>query len=264
MTMGTVDVTMDGQHPRLPIPPSWCVFVDPERRRDLISILAELSGLWEGMVEPFIIVGALSLVLRERLRFTALWDIDLLFPSEEAVETFADRRPPGGVRVVAYDDQLMRGAGIASLHTAWRICSKWINVDYIYRPPFYRLHYSTFEKDGPLIQEVRLGEETFQIRVPVAHPWDVFLEKIISPRFSSVVESGYGMHPDVRHILFLLQSETEQEGFWSYLEQTARVFGLVEGVRQGMELLLANRDYLGYGEFELPAVLDAKIGRFGR
>lgn len=261
--MATVDETKETRQPRSVLSPSWCSFVDAGRRRDLLAVLASLSNSWEGMEKSFLIVGALSLVLRGRLHFVAMWDIDLLFPSEEEILAFVDRDPPPGVRVVHYDDELMRGAQITSFHVAWTIFGKWVNVDCMWRPRFYDFHHPAFLRDGPFVEEVDLAGEIYRLRLPLAHPWDVFIEKVTSPRFEAVVERGDGLHPDVRHVFSLLRSEGERDGFWLYVEEKASSFGLLDSVREGLQRLRAQQEMLGYVEFPLPDGLDRKIGELG-
>jgi hypothetical protein len=262
--MATVDETKETRQPRSVISPSWCSLIDAERRRDFLAILASLSDSWKGMERPFLIVGALSLVLRERLHFMAMWDIDLLFASEEEILAFIVRDPPPGVRVVHYDDELMRGAQITSFHSAWTTFGKWVNVDCMWRPTFYEFHHRTFLRDGPFVQEVDLEGEAYRLRFPLAHPWDVFIEKVTSPRFEAVVERGDGLHPDVRHVFSLLHSDGERDGFWSYVEEKASSFGLLDSVRKGLQRLRVQQELLGYVEFLLPDGLDRKIGELGR
>jgi hypothetical protein len=136
---------------------------------------------------------------------------------------------------------------------------KWINVDYMHRPQVYDFHRGAFERNGPLVQEIRLDGEIYNIHMAVAHPWDILIEKLLSPRFEAEVERGDGMHPDIKQVFLLLRSEGGQEGFWSYMTEKGKMLASVERIEKNLAGVIERREVLGYGGFELPDLMYEKV-----
>jgi len=236
----------------------WYEYVAPRERHNLLRVLAELSRLYRE--EPsFIIIGAFSLLIREVLPYTVLWDLDLLFKDEESMEQFieAPKSPP--VKIQHLDEKLMVGATISSLHTAWRVTAGWFNVDYILLPGDFTFYLANPKEETSFESEVTLEGERYQLRLPVAAPWDVTVRKLLSPRFERELENRDGLSVDVRHVFHLLLKFGGEPTFWEKVSKKANYLGRLRQVKMNLLRVLFLKEEIGYGQMNLDKNLAALV-----
>ena len=157
------------------------------------------------------------MLLRRALSRRSLWDIDLLFRDERALRSFMEATENTDARIVHYDEELILRPGISSLHTAWRFERAWVNVDYILRDRYYEFYAKGRTGREPFRERKIHGGKSYEISLYVAHPWDVFIDKMLSPRFEKELESKNSMGVDVRHVFLLLRRYGERPEFWTYV-----------------------------------------------
>ena len=224
----------------------WYSWVDEQRRGNLLSILVELTRLQERDPQ-FILIGALSLLIRGILHYMVLWDLDLLFRNEKALHDFVDTEKSPGLRIIHYDEDLMRGRDITSLHTAWSFDRTWFNVDYILKSKMFDFYYSTVRKDGPYEGHAEHGGKAFRFTLFMAHPWDVFIEKILSPRFHRELEAKDTMSVDIRHAVRIFEYEKDNQEFWKTLAGRVARLNKRDAFRRNLLRLLSSLPELGFG-----------------
>jgi len=230
----------------------WFLWVDEKRRRNLFRILEELSVLHRRRVDQFILIGALSLLIRGILRYVVQWDMDLLFRNEDALNGFVAAEKSQELRIVHYDEQLMRGESIASLHTAWSFDRTWFNVDYILKPGMFEFYSSSLAEVGTYDQKVDYENVSYHFSLPVACPWDIFIEKLLSARLRRDLEAGECMSVDIRHVMRLFELEKSNEQFWGFIGSRTERLGKKGMLKDNLLELLLSRSKLGYTSVEVP------------
>jgi hypothetical protein len=230
----------------------WFFWVDERRRHNLFRILEELSVLHSRREGQFILIGALSLLIRGMLRYVVQWDMDLLFRSEDALNQFVSTEKSEGLRIVNYDEQLMRGESIASLHTAWSFDETWFNVDYILKPDMFAFYHSSLAEEGTYERKLDYEGVSYHFNLLVAHPWDVFIEKLLSVRLRRELEARDSMSVDVRHALRLFEVEKSKEEFWNFVSGRVDTLGKKSVLKENLLELLSSRAELGYASVEVP------------
>ncbi len=203
-------------------PNEWLDYVNAKRKADVLRVLESLSGVLDPQCPQFVLIGALSLLLRRKLFRRSLWDVDLLFRDEKTLRSFMDRERSIGARIVHYDEELVVNKGISSLHTAWSFEKAWVNVDYILREPYFEFYLGG--RTGEQLFEERVQDDgrVFEIRLLVAHPWDVLIDKMLSPRFGKELSNRDFMGVDVRHVFLILRLDGENPELWGYIRQRIR------------------------------------------
>jgi hypothetical protein len=216
----------------------WLKYINENRKADFLETLNALSSLINRRDPTFILIGAFSLLLRRTLFRRSLWDIDLLFRDEGSLREFKAEAESTGARIVHYDDELVVQKGISSIHTAWRFQKAWVNVDYILRDPYYEFYAKGLSGKVPFSERVNHAGKEYDVTLYVAHPWDVFVDKMLSPRFKKELESKNFMGVDVRHVFLLLRRFGESPELWDYVRE--RLDGTVNQER----FMLTLRDVL--------------------
>jgi hypothetical protein len=165
----------------------------------------------------FVLIGAFSLLLRRTLFRRSFWDIDLLFRDETALRRFVGSEERTGARIVHYDDTMVLRPGISSLHTTWRFQRAWVNLDYILRAPYFEFYIGGLTGSKRFRECVHHAGRDYEISLYVAHPWDVLIDKMLSPRFEKELESRNSMGVDLRHVFLLLRLYGATQEFWDYI-----------------------------------------------
>ncbi|MGB9720104.1 MAG: hypothetical protein ACPL28_01300 [bacterium] len=232
--------------------PDWLNFVDEKRRLNFIRVLAEVSKLQDKNDLNFIIIGALSLLIQGYLKYTAFWDIDLLFKNANRLKEFINRPKSHNLQIVNYDDELMISEKITSFHTAWSFTRTWFNVDYILREGVFEFYTEKISKLKPYAAVIELKDGKFPIELYLAHPYDLFVEKVLSPRLVKDIDLKVDMSVDIRHIYIVYLRELTNEKFWEYVQQK------IIGINREMEFkdrlltILRLAPEIGYGNIEIP------------
>lgn len=190
--------------------------------------------------------------MKNYLRYTVYWDVDVLFKNRKALETFINLPKPKHLRIVDYDDSLMINKNIASLHTAWSFDHVWFNVDYILRKEIYEFYTHNAQRLQPHTECVTSNDTIFDISILMAHPWDIIIEKVVSPRTQKDIERTVDTSIDIRHIFAVCEMEKKNRAFWQYLFENAHYL-CDESVFRGKLLqILSSAVELGYSGIEIP------------
>ena len=233
----------------------WYFYVAEGFRKDLLFVLQELSRLGGGR-EWFVVGGGLSLLMHGRLAHQVMWDVDLIFRDRISLYQFLGVRKDDRLRVVDLDEKFGEASEVFSFHTAWSFDRRWINVDYLYRKIWFSFHRATIAEKGEYKEDIKLGESSFHLCLPVVYPWDIFVEKLMSPRFAEDFRLRNDMSYDIRHVLILYQQERENPVFWNYIQKRAGDHGLLGGLKDRLLSLLEKKEELGYGHVRvLPETL---------
>jgi hypothetical protein len=227
----------------------WLACVVEREREPLIRVLSLLSDLGRSPGPDFILIGALSLLIRGVLQQTSLWDVDLLFSEKHALRKFARRA--GGedrVRITNYEDDLMVNRGIASLHTAWNPGGAWVNVDYILRDWNFEFYLRGRTGEGPYRESRELRGEKFEISLYLAHPWDILIDKLTSPRLERELRQRDPLGTDVLHVFEVIRREGDDVKLWVYLESKAMELPDPDRPFRNLRLALASAEELGRPE----------------
>lgn len=239
--------------------PHWLTYIDPRRRSTALAVLQALSQLQDKKSLNFIVIGAISLLMKNYLQYTVYWDVDVLFKNKEALDAFINMPKPKHLRIVDYDDALMINKNIASLHTAWSFDRVWFNVDYILRKEIYEFYTRRAERLQPHTEHITSDNHNFDISLLVAHPWDIVIEKVVSPRTQKDVERAVDMSIDIRHIFAVCEKEKENRTFWQYLFENAHFLCDESTFRKKFVRILMSAAELGYPHIEIP---DDVMSRF--
>ncbi len=204
--------------------PGWLTFVDGKRRYSLLRILSELSRLQDKENLNFILIGALPLLLSDYLHYTALWDIDLLFRNESEMNKFTQASKTQQLRIVDYDDALTSNENIASFHSAWTFDKQWFNVDYILKTDLFEFLNDDLTSSPPFHDQAHWQDTDHMISLYQAHPWDIIVSKVVSPRTARDISLRVNMSIDIRHIFAVYRAERDNELFWHHIISRARFF----------------------------------------
>jgi len=240
----------------------WYFWVDEKRRHNLLRVLEELSRVQNKPNPQFILIGALALLIRGILQYMVQWDIDLLFRNEEALSGFIAVEKSRDARIVHYDEHLMKGVEIASLHTAWSFDGTWFNVDYILKARTFQLYHSTVCNEGPFEECVNYEGSNYRLNLFMAHPWDIFIEKILSPRFQRELESRDWMSVDIRHVVTMLERDKGNDDFWQTTQAKIEHLGKKSVFKSHLLALLSSLPELGYRSVDMPEGLHERIRNF--
>ncbi len=226
----------------------WLQYVDAKRRRNLLMVFQELSKAQDKNNPNFIIIGAIPLLVRGYLPYVVQWDVDLLFRDSNHLRGFVDKPKAPGLKVVNYDDDFMTSENITSFHTAWSFYKSWFNVDYILKGNLFDFYASNVNDLEIYRDTIKLDNESFEISLFLAHPWDIFLEKATSPRTEREIELKIDMSVDIRHIFLIYQKEKERAEFWDRIVTKARRFQLERQFKRNLLRIFELKDELGYGD----------------
>ncbi|MEO0226063.1 MAG: hypothetical protein ABIL05_03815 [candidate division WOR-3 bacterium] len=230
---------------------TWLNYVDVKRRRNLLKILQELSKLQDKENPNFIIIGAMALLIADYLSYTAQWDVDLLFKNSNALRDFINLRKSSLLQIVNYDDDYMTSENITSFHTAWSFGKGWFNVDYILRANLFEFYADRLDELAFYNQSIKFENEIFSIALYLAHPWDIFLEKVLSPRTAKELELKVDLSVDIRHIFLIYEKEKDCAEFWQRVLAKARRFNKERQFKETLLKVFDLRKELGYGGIEI-------------
>lgn len=231
----------------------WLNFVDDKRRKNMVAIMQALSSLQDTRNPNFIIIGAIPLLIKGYFNYTVFWDIDLLFRDVNCLKEFIGRPKPPTAKIVNYDEDLMISENITSFHTAWTFDRSWVNVDYILKGKTFEFYVEDINALEPYRETIKLAGTEYQISLFLAHPWDVILEKILSPRTEKEADLRVDMSVDIRHIYLVYARESENADFWRHLLGKARRFNQETELKEKfMQILKISRE-LGYEDIKISA-----------
>uniref|UniRef100_A0A7V3RGN7 Nucleotidyl transferase AbiEii/AbiGii toxin family protein n=1 Tax=candidate division WOR-3 bacterium TaxID=2052148 RepID=A0A7V3RGN7_UNCW3 len=226
--------------------PEWLNFVDEKRRVNFVKVLSEISRLQDKKDLNFIIIGAVSLLMQGYLKYIAYWDIDLLFKNAQRLKEFINHPKSQNLRIINYDDELMISEKITSFHTAWSFTKTWFNVDYILREGIFEFYTENLSNLKPYTTIIELKEGKFPIELYLAHPWDLFVEKVLSPRVTKDIELKVDMSIDIRHIYIIYNREVEDQSFWDYVVKKIKGINKEEEFKTKLLTILNLSEELGY------------------
>lgn len=233
--------------------PDWLNYVDRKRRLNLVQILQCLSQLQDKENLNFIIIGALPLLMSGYLAYTVYWDIDLLFRDNNGMEKFMKKPKAKMLRIVEYDEVLTVSKNITSFHTAWAFNRIWFNVDYIVRPGFFDFYTHDIDQLMSYKESITLGDTSFEICLYMAHPWDIIVEKVISPRTTRDVELLVDTSVDLRHIFAVYTNEKTNMQFWDYIFEKTKLLCSERDFKAKFLKIISSATELGYGDLEISA-----------
>ena len=239
----------------------WIKYVDNKRQFGFLRTLETLSRLQDQNTLNFIVIGALPLLIAGYLKYIVFWDFDLLFKDKTSLMEFNDLKKPLDLRIVEYDDQLMVGSHITSLHTAWTFRTKWINVDYILKPDAYDFYKHGLLDRGPWQQTIDHDGITYTVRLSMAHPWDIIAEKILSPRTARDLQLGVDTSVDIRHIMAVFRKDGASERFWDHLMTRVTDIGDIDTFKTRFWRIISRADVLGYTDLTIPDIAVSKLGQ---
>jgi hypothetical protein len=237
----------------------WLTYVNERRRQNLLHILEELSRLQNSDNLNFIIIGALPLLMEGYLRYAVLWDIDLLFRDKQRLGEFIALPKSPTLRIINYDEDLMVSKSIASFHTAWAFDKAWFNVDYILKKNIFEFFRSNRELE-PYKQTITLAGKNFHIHINCAHPWDIIVEKALSPRTEKELDLKIDMSVDIRHILSVYNKEKENIHFWNHVLDRAAYLHKRERFKEMFLNILSLAPDLGYQEVDVSPRVKTMLG----
>ncbi len=224
----------------------WLNFIDARRRENLVQILQELSRLQTHPEPNFIVIGALSLLIQGCLHYVAYWDIDLLFRDTRQLDKFIAAPKTGSLRIVDLDDELVTNETISSFHTAWTFTKSWVNVDYILRKGIYEYYAENNDPGRRHVETITIAGHSYPLSLHLAHPWDVIVEKILSPRTKKEVELRVDMSVDLRHIFVVYSREQNNPAFWEHVFRKSAYLGQTDILKSRLRTILTTAPEFGY------------------
>lgn len=231
---------------QIPVRNPWYSYIQTKYRLPMLLVLEELSRL-QRLQDSFVLVGGLSLLMWGRLHHQVLWDIDLLFRDKFSIFRFLSLAKDPKFDIVSMDEDFSDSETIASFHTAWGFDARWINVDYLTRSKWYYFHKATIEERGDFEDEIELEGRKIDIKLPVAYPWDMFIEKSLSPRLENDLSSANDLSYDLRHVFILFDQERENPEFWNYVRKKAEEFSRLPELKERLLFIFHQRESIGYG-----------------
>ncbi len=229
----------------------WPKFVTEKRRLALLQILDEISRLFRLNAPPFILVGACSLLIRGCLQYKAWWDVDLLFASLDDLGCFHKLPKNDKIQIFPVDKKPVNYEYLSSMQSMWGVQNIWYRVDYIFKDNYYHFHSHVPENSNLYDFKTKDNHKSHHFTMFIAHPWNIFIEKLLSPRFEFEFKSRDGFSIDIRHLFILFEKYKEDSDFWVYLSRKSSDFGQLGKVKTNLKSLLDEREQLGYGSIEI-------------
>lgn len=230
----------------------WLNWIDEKRKLNFVRILVELSRLQDKKDLNFVIIGALTLLMQGYLKYTAYYDIDLLFRNITRLKEFIGRPKSHSLQIVNYDEELMIGEKITSFHTAWSFTKTWFNVDYIMRPGMFEFYTEDHAGLKLYTTLIELKEDKFPIELYIAHAYDIFVEKVLSPRLENDIDLKVDMSVDIRHIYLIYNQEMTNQNFWEHIQQKITRINRETEFKRRLLTILRLAPEIGYGNIEIP------------
>ncbi len=238
----------------------WLTCIDKKRRKNLLLILQELSSLVNKEEPDFVIIGAMALLMQGFIGgYKVLWDVDLLFKDAACLEAFRKTKKSPDVRIVELDEEIVKNKNIGSLHAVWSFNKTWFNVDYIIKGDLYQFYNPKEKWKQPYREKVEYEDGIYAIELHLAHPLDIFTEKMLSPRMEKELENSDDLGVDIRHCFYMLQEFGHQEWFWKGIRKGACKLGKEAQLQKHLTMLVTMKEQLGYGDVELPDTLRESI-----
>jgi hypothetical protein len=231
--------------------PDWLTYIDEKRRLNLLQILEELSKRQNKKDLNFIIIGALPLLFNNYLKYKVYWDIDILFRDNGCFKAFIAEQKSKSLRIVDLDDTLMTNETISSFHTAWAFESIWFNVDYILRPGFFEYYAGSLSEQQLYNEKININDDYYQIALYMAHPWDIIVEKVFSPRTARDLELKIDTSVDLRHIVAVYNREKDNLDFWKHAFKKAELLDSEGAFKSKFLQILDMLPDFGYGATEI-------------
>jgi|GEM_PF-1892493 hypothetical protein len=177
-------------------------------KHSMLRILENLSSIYS-RGENFVIIGGFSLLVNCYLKFPCLWDIDILVPSEDKLRKILSSMDfeVEIIHEMSEDDFTAVGALVKSE-------DRWINVDVLVKDLF-PLYNKT-----KIIFEGRI--ESYELRIPLGHPYAVLVDKVLTSRFAEGLERRDPLVYDVRHVGLILTKDVEKEELWNFLKENLK------------------------------------------
>jgi len=229
----------------------WYRFVSKNRRQALLEILAEISRLYQVYRCKFILVGACSLLIRGCLKYKAWWDVDLLFRSPEDISHFQHLPVTEQLQVFPVDHQLQDYGDVSSWQNMWGSQNVWYRVDLIHRPRYYLFHLSAPSGDIFYHDTIYYQGKIYHINLPVAHPWNMFVDKLLSPRLAFELETGGAYSIDIRHLFILYSLYRREDYFWDYVVGNSSKLGALDEFKKNLKILFQKKDEFGYQDIKI-------------
>ncbi len=237
---------------------SWHEYINHKVRQTYLAVLNRISRT----EVPAVVVGSGALLARCYYQKNYWWDIDILFPDVESLESFStDMRNAENLNIEFVDEELQKIPELYSLHTLWSyknrqgIKSGWVNVDMIVRRDYdwYSFHSRMLEKQGRFVEEVECGGETFPLNLSMAHPWGIFIEKILSPRLMKELATEDNYSYDARDIFTILEKDGKRPDFKRVLLEVLHNRLIDPGLfRERFTQIIYRKNWLGYGYQHIP------------
>ncbi|HEX7320846.1 MAG TPA: hypothetical protein VF399_10885 [bacterium] len=213
----------------------------------MVQILQELSWLQEFPDLNFIIIGALSLLIQGYLHYVVLWDIDLLFKNINQLKNFMDKPKTPSLKIFNIDNELVNNETISSLHTVWSFGKTWFNVDYILKKSIFQ-HYTKNTVLKQHQETMTIQNQLCSINLCLAHPWDVVIDKILSPRTGKELELKVDMSVDIRHIYSVYNKEQDNHVFWEYIMEKSSAIRKRKALKSRLKAILSIAQEIGYND----------------
>lgn len=200
------------------------------------------------------------MLISNYLHYTALWDIDLLFRSEREMSEFLKKTKTDGLRIINYDDELTINENIASFHAAWTFDKNWFNVDYILKTDLFEFFAGDPAHTAPYHHVATWQDMNFKIHLFQAHPWDIIVSKVVSPRAVRDIALRVDMSIDIRHVFATYQVEKDNRDFWQHITARARDLCEVSVFKRRFLELLEAAPELGYQDIEISPTAMQMLG----
>jgi len=229
----------------------WYHYIAPQFQKDFLLVLEQLSRLNDKENPSFIIVGALALLINNVVHYTVIFDIDLLFKDKDSLFRFVEVSKKSKMKIQFLDDHLMVGKSISSLHTMWTHSGKWINVDLILRKNLYDLHCSTLPLSEIFYSDtIKHNNSRYDLNLFVANPWNIFIDKILSPRLETEIDKLDSFGVDIKHIFTMLCYFKDDTKFWNHINNTLTKISKLERAKENLNALNEIAESIGYAKFD--------------
>jgi len=241
----------------------WVSCIDNKRTVNLLLILEELTRLLDKSKNPFVIIGAMSLLLQGYIRgYRVLWDIDLLFKNIDAIMDLTMTEKSKRLRIVEMDSSIVQNKTIGSLHTVWSFDKTWFNVDYIVKTGLFDF-YNPLKRGNQAyhIETVRFQNKDYYIKLLLADVSDIFVEKMTFPRMQKQLQQKDDFGIDIRHCLYILSTLGKKNRFWKRVRESSLEINLTAALKRNLLHLVRIKNELGYEETKLPQNIITRINK---
>ncbi len=99
---------------------------------------------------------------------------------------------------------------------------------------------------------IELKEGKFPVELYIAHAYDIFVEKVLSPRLEKDIDLKVDMSVDIRHIYIIYSKEIENQNFWEYVQQRIERLNREREFKDKLLTILRIAPEIGYQNIEIP------------